>query len=353
MQQLNELITWVKSKESTDFQLDEAAVKADLLEYQSAYGNISLKVLSILGGLLATASFMGFLVLTGFYDSDWLVTISGFVFIAVSVLLNNKFDHLLLDTTTIATHAIGYMLIGLGFDELHLNERYLIGTFMLISVLVMAFSENYMIALISVLVFSGSFAALFEIYDLENYVIILFLLFGGLWTWVSAYESLIISRSEKLNKLFQPVHLGLFIAFTAVVFFLVMDGKFSFQIRNLWVYALAAWAGIIYLIMPLFGKNGLTDIQSKICIVILAVLVLIPSLYAPYIAGVTFILLLTYKYGFRTQFALSLAFLVYAFSQYYYDLNMTLLAKSGILFGSGVLLLGARLIFNKQLTDDE
>ena len=42
-----------------------------------------------------------------------------------------------------------------------------------------------------------------------------------------------------------------------------------------------------------------------------------------------------------------------AFSQYYYDLNMTLLVKSGILFGSGALLLVARLIFNKQLTDHE
>jgi hypothetical protein len=353
MQQLNELITWVKSKENADFQMDEEAVKADFIEYKSAYGNISLKVLSILGGLLATASFMGFLVLTGFYDSDWLVTISGFVFIAASVLLNNKFDHLLLDTTTIATHVIGYVLISLGFDGLHLHERYFIVTFMLISVTIMAFSENYMIALISVLVFSGSLAGFFEIYDLENYVIILFLLFGGLWTWVSARESVIISGSRKLKKLFQPVHLGLFIAFAAVVFFLVMDGKLSFQIKYLWVYALAAWAGIIYLIMPLFGKNGLTDIQSKICIVILAVLLLIPSLYAPYIAGVTFILLLTYKYGFRTQFALSVAFLVYAFSQYYYDLNMTLLAKSGILFGSGALLLLGRLIFNKQLTDHE
>lgn len=353
MQQLNEIIGRIKAREGSGFEIDEEAVKADLQEYQSAYGNISLKVLSVLGGLLATASFMGFLALTGFYDSDWLVTISGLVFIVASFFLNKKYDHLLLDTTTIAAHVVGYCLVGLGFDELNVEDYYVAGSFMLISVVVLMLSENYMIALVSALVFSGSLAAFLGIYNLEDYVIILFIFFGTAWTYVSTRESAIISQSRKVNKLFQPVHLGLFIAFTAVIFFLVMDGKFSFQIKNLWAYALVAWTGIIYLIFPLFREGGLVDAKSKICVAVLAVLLLIPSWYSPYISGVIFLLLVTYKYGFRTQFALSVVFLVYAFSQYYYDLNMSLLAKSGILFGSGALLLLARFIFNQQLTDHE
>lgn len=346
-------IDQVRASEGPSFEVDEAKVKEEMREYQATDAHISVKLLSVLGGIFATAAFMGFLMLTGVYESKTVLVASGLVFIGASVLMNNRYDHLLLDTFTITLYVMGFVLLALGLGEWEVQENFIIASFLVLAVLSLIFAQNYMLTLVAVLIFSGSLAACFAVNDLENLILILYAFFGAGLIILTTQEARIISTSARYNRLYQPLQLGFFISLVAVLFFLALDGKFSVQIKYLWAYAALAWLATSWMVWKVMKSQEVTESKHQLQVFVLMVLLLIPSLFAPYIAGAIFLVILTYYYGFRTQFYLSIAFLVYAFSQYYYDLNLTLLAKSGILFSSGLLLILGRFIFNKQLKSDE
>ena len=88
-------------------------------------------------------------------------------------------------------------------------------------------------------------------------------------------------------------------------------------------------------------------------IYILSALILVSTIFSPSISGGIVIVLLSFLVNYKTGLAIGIISIIYFVSQYYYDLNFTLLTKSIILFVSGIMFLLFYLFTAKNLNTNE
>ncbi len=112
-------------------------------------------------------------------------------------------------------------------------------------------------------------------------------------------------------------------------------------------------AAILYLLYQLLKTLQVSGVRQQAIIYICCVLVLAPALFAPAILGAILIILLGFYVNYRTALLLGTVAFIYFVSQYYYDLNLTLLTKSIILFVSGLLFLILYFFVHKKITTNE
>jgi uncharacterized membrane protein len=103
----------------------------------------------------------------------------------------------------------------------------------------------------------------------------------------------------------------------------------------------------------LFKVLNINKTQHKVGIYIATVFVLLPTVFSPAISGAILLILLSFYVNYKTGLVLGVAAFLYFISQYYYDLNLTLLTKSILLFSSGVLFIALYLFTHKKLTTNE
>jgi uncharacterized membrane protein len=107
------------------------------------------------------------------------------------------------------------------------------------------------------------------------------------------------------------------------------------------------------LVSTLFDVLNITKTQHKTVIYIFTVLSLLPTALAPAILGAILIMLLSFSVNYKTGLVVGVIAFIYFVSQYYYDLNFTLLTKSILLFSSGVFFVALYLFTHKKLTTNE
>jgi uncharacterized membrane protein len=125
--------------------------------------------------------------------------------------------------------------------------------------------------------------------------------------------------------------------------------NFRLYLPNLQVLSVLVWIGIGAIVFKIIQKYAQDNVLIIVGIGVLCISTLLPTYYAPYIAGAVYLLLVSFYFGYTTQVVLSLFLGVGCVSQYYYDLNFSLLFKSGILFFSGIAFLLAWAVFNWQI----
>jgi len=109
----------------------------------------------------------------------------------------------------------------------------------------------------------------------------------------------------------------------------------------------------MYLVYSIIKINEIKTVKSKVLIYALSVLILIPTIFSPSISGAIVIVLLSFLVNYKTGLAIGIISIIYFVSQYYYDLNFTLLTKSIILFVSGIIFLVFYLFTTKNLSANE
>lgn len=168
-------------------------------------------------------------------------------------------------------------------------------------------------------------------------------------------EAKIITTNKILSKLYNPVRIGLIFSFVAGLAFLGKKGLGFFPIspNYIWLSSVIIIPVIIYLISLLFNILNITKIQHKTVIYIFAVLAFLPTVFSPAISGAILIILLSFFVNYKTGLVLGIIAFIYFISQYYYDLNFTLLTKSILLFSSGVIFIALYLFTHKKLTTNE
>jgi uncharacterized membrane protein len=133
----------------------------------------------------------------------------------------------------------------------------------------------------------------------------------------------------------------------------VVGKKGLFNIDYIWISSVVIISAIIYLLFKLFKILNINNIQHKIGICIFAVLALLPTTFSPTISGAILLILLSFYVNYKTGLALGIIAFIYFIARYYYDLNLTLLTKSILLFSSGVLFIALYLFIHKKLTTNE
>ena len=347
------LLDRVRLSEGTKFECNEKAI---LNEYQIQGENkssLAIKVLSIFGGFLATLAFLGFLEITGLYDSEFGLLIFGIGFIISAIWLNKEYDKLIIDTFSISIYVSGFALFAFGLSEMKVDEDI---TAMLIGIIALSslfITQNYILSFISVLAISGSFLTLIisnELYGLIHLYIAVCTL---LLTYLFLNEAKIISLNRKLSKLYNPIRIGLVIS---LLFGLVTIGKrhlIPISQNYIWLSSIVMIFVIIYLVYIISKINEIESLKSKILIYSLSSLILISTIFSPAISGAIIIVLLSFLVNYKTGLVIGIISFIYFISQYYYDLNFTLLTKSIILFSSGIVFLLFYLFTTKTLNTNE
>ena len=347
------LLDSIRLSEGAKFECDENAIYEEYNTQGENKSSIAIKVLSIFGGFLATLAFLGFLAIAGLYNSEFGLLIFGIGFIISAIWLNKAYDKLIIDTFSISIYVIGFALLAFGLSEMNVDENIIAILISLIALSSLIITQNFILSFISVLAISGSF--IFLIISNNSYDLIH--LYVAINTLILAYlflnEAKIISSNKRLSQLYNPVRIGLVIS---LLFGLISIGKrhlIPISQSHIWLSSIVMILVIMYLVYSIIKINQIKTVKSKVMIYTLSSLILISTIFSPSISGAIVIVLLSFLVNYKTGLAIGIISIIYFVSQYYYDLNFTLLTKSIILFVSGIMFLLFYLFTTKNLKTNE
>ncbi len=346
-----EIVTHFVNTGEQALNINEEAV-ARALSKDKAQQSIAIKILAVMGGMLASLSFTAFLFLTGIYDSGIALLAFGCLFIGAAITINKNAETIILDTLTISSFVIGLVIFGMGLQKLHLSLSEICIAVILISTFTISVVQNYILAFVAMLIINGS--------------IITFLLtnkyFGQLQfygmaliittTYVFLNEAKLITL-KAIGSLYPPLRIALLLSLISILTILGNTKNFSLPITHLWISSLVSIAAVLLLIsriMPLLNIHSQTQ---RWAVFIPSTVILSFTALSPAISGAMLLVLLTFSVNYKTGFVTSIVSLIYFISQFYYDLNLSLLTKAMLLFSSGILFLAFYFFTHKKLDENE
>jgi len=350
---IQEMLDYLQATEEKTLNFDNEAI---IVEYQKNNGtqSLAIKILSVFGGILASLAFLGFLLIAGLYDSKAGLLIFGAIFIAGAIYSSKKFDKkIILDTIIVSFFIIGFLLIGIALATTKANENVMCVLFIIIAFLAIIIAQNYILSFISTLIISGSILSLILLNNSYELIHIYIAAFVAIITYFFLNEAKIITTNKTLSKLYNPIRTGLAFSFLAGLALVGKKGLLSISPDFIWLSSVITISAVIYLLHNLFEVLNINKIQHKVVIYIFIVFALLPTAFSPAISGAILLILLSFYVNYKTGLVLGVVAFIYFISQYYYDLNLTLLTKSILLFSSGVLFIVLYLFTHKKLTTNE
>lgn len=318
-----------------DIVVDEAGVRA---EYQ---GNtleqpLAIKILSVFGGIMASVFFLVFLGLSGLFQYYWILLLLGVTAMIAAVWWTRKYDLIMLDSFSVCIFIIGLSLMGLSLQELLKSESlmYLSGIFA--SLATLTFSRNYLISFLSVLAIYGGHVGLILHNGFHDLLPIQAMFLSALTLFVFMREPYIVTANETISRLYNSVRMGLVFCLLMSLNMVTLE-EFDFDIKsNGWACSIFNISAMVFLIWRLMVLLEVNENSKRILLLTAVVLILLPTIPSPAISGTLLLVLLGFHYDHKTTLVVGIVGFIYSISQYYYDLNFTLLTKSILLFTSGV-----------------
>jgi len=172
-------------------------------------------------------------------------------------------------------------------------------------------------------------------------------------TYLFLKEAKIITVSKACSRLYDPVKTGMIISLLAGLICVGKRGLLPVSPDYIWLSSVIIIATIVYWEFTLFSVLNITNGTQKVIICISTVLTLLPTALSPAIPGAVLIILLSFLVNYKTGLVLGIMAFIYFISQYYYDLNFTLLTKSILLFSSGAFFTALYLFTHKKLAANE
>ena len=332
---------------------------------------IYLRILTLIGAVIATGFFFLFLAITGIIDEDTLL-ILGLVFVAAAYGLliaakkSNPILHVFVTTCSFTLLAVGKIMFVIGFVEMFddlfsLSQRGEIWAATLgvglATVLTYKLFPFVLDRFISSCSFLGFFiGAVIALPDLDSSVM------PVVAAWIMNFFFLtymicagFLLLHEKVKKLYDPVAYALICTLLGLAVMhsgLMSEPKFEPVLGfEIWLPNFIAGFGLLYLLSHAVG--GFKKQMDSQAIVIVAGIILLAFFTN---AGILLSILLM-VFG-RMNHRPLVAFIGWIsmtgfLIDYYYQLDFTLETKSYVLLGSGGLLLGIRLILNALVTRKE
>lgn len=337
-----------------EIHFDEDRILAAYEEKDNNHQSLSIKILSIFGGIMACLTFLGFIFMADVFDSSTGASIFGILCIVGSSLISRISRKTIIDTLSVSFFITGFVLLGFGLfskgDTIFIAFTGLaLGTLFLV--------QSYILSFISVLIINGTiitYSVTEEVYNLLPVMIIFQTL---MITFLFTQEAKIISINRLFSKLYDPVRSG--IVFSFILTLLFIESDFLPRIIGIgyhyydWVPSLVIVLAILYVVFLLFNTLKVSNTTYKIIIYALTVLFLSPTLLTSTISGAILIVLLSFFVNYKTGFVLGIIALIVFIGRFYYDLQFSLLTKSILLFASGVIFLIIYFLTHKKLTANE
>jgi len=341
MEQLNNkkaILNLIKTNEGVDFEYNEKGIFEEYNFNIENTSSLAIKIISILGGFLASLAFCGFLFLTGLYDSPIGLIIFGFVFITTAIVLNKAYKQLIIDTFSVAIYSIGYIMLCVGLLEHDVDLNWVNLLIIIIAFIALIVTQNYILSFISILTVNANIFILIveNRYDiLPIYVA----LNTALLVYIFLNEAKIIKINNILSRLYNPLKIGTVIALI-IGLYLIDDNFKTLTFHYLtWIANTIIIITTLYLVNAIIKINNIVNLKSKILIFFLSTIILITTFFSSAIVGALVIILSSFYINYKTGFAIGIIAMIYFISQYYYFMDQTLLTKSIILITLGIVFL--------------
>ncbi len=348
-----EILARLVASEGDQFVHNEEAILEAFKHKLDNQSTLVIKILSICGGFIATIAFLGFLAFAGLYNSEFGLLILGSIFIITGITLTKLNASLIFDTFSISTFVCGFALLIGGLVLMEINENTVPLIIMVIAMIAMFLTSNYMLTFISILIIGASLIGHIVIIESFHLIHVYNTVVTLLLAYVFQNEAKLISFHPSISKRYDPIRIGLVFA---LLFGLIAIGKrFLIPINQnqIWLSSIAIILVLLFLIYQIIQILNIRNSLHQIGIFLLSSLTIASIFYAPSILGAILIILCSYLVNYKTSFVLGIIALSYFISQYYYDLNLTLLTKSIILFSSGVLCCLFYFFINKKTVAHE
>ena len=337
----------IRIEEDPAEELNEQAVLAALDDGES--DNLAIKVLIILGGILATLFFLVFLFLVGIYEHRTAMLVLGLVMVGVSTLVNRQYNKVIVWTISVSFYLLGFGFIGWSLIELDRSEDFVSLTVFLLALLSLLLTPGYLLSFVAVLMANGSLLMLLMNEYREHYILVLIPLQAWLLAFWYYNEAGILTARNFVSRIYYPVRTGTVFAFMTTLIFIGKRGILPFSNTTYWLTSVFIFGAILYVLYNLLQALGVRSLIRKWSIYAVVTCVLLPTIYAPAISSSFLLILLAFHVNHKTGTAVGIIGLIYFISQYYYDLEFTLLTKSVLLFTSGVLFLVLFYFLNKKI----
>lgn len=343
----------IRSVEDIHFEYNETAIVEDYEKLHSNKSNIAIKILSIFGGFIAMLTFLGFLFLSGLFNSEIGLVITGGIFLVSAILLNKLVKQLLADTLSISAYSIGLFLIGFGLFEIRMEENLIMIIIAIIAFSTILVIEKFILNFLSILVVNGCLMSLIITNNTPEFIHLLIAINTFFTAYLFLNEAKIYTTLKVLSKLYNPLRIGVVISLLAQ---LVLIGKKDLILINqntLWLSSLVMIIVIFYLVTLIVKNANSENPKFKALVYTTTSILLILLVLAPSILGAIVIVLLSFLVNYKTGLSIGIVALIYFISQYYYDLNYTLLTKSILLFTSGLAFLLLYFFISKRSVTNE
>ncbi len=349
---IKELLSYFNSIEDSELALQEEAV-ATAYQNKDDDQSMAIKVLSVFGGFLASIFFIGFLFVAGIGESAVSQVVVGSLLIIGAIWVYKQHNTILIDTISISCFITGFALTVFGLDQLGLTENTISMISILIAFLTLIIAGGYILSLVSILTMNASVLTLITFNNNFDLVHIHVAALSIIVTLVFLKEARVITASKALSKIYNPVRVGLVLSFLSGLVVLGNKGNIPLSTNYIWTSSIIIIAAIAFLLHHLLQTLKVNNSQHKLSIYTICFLLLLPTAFFPAISGAILIILLSFLVNYKTGFAIGVIAFIYFISQYYYDLNLTLLTKSILLFTSGVLFTILYVFVHKKFSSDE
>jgi MFS family permease len=340
----------LKTSASRSLAIDEEKI---LSQYQDTKNNgksgIAIKALSVFGGIAASLFFLAFLFVAGLYESETGMLAFGLICLITAVAVNSRFDNLIVDTASVSFYLVGLFLLGIGLGSMHVNEQQICLVFIAVALLTLVIIQNYIFSFISLLIINGSLLAMILFGRSNNLIHLLLVAQVVAIVYLFLHESTFLSAGVKIAKLYQPVRTGMAISFLGGLVLIGKRGLIATDSYYALVTSISMILALLYVAFSLLSVLKVARQNDKALVYGIAILMFLPTVFAPAIMGCLLIILLSFFVWHRGVFVLGIVGLLYFICQYYYDLEYSLLQKSFFLIGSGLLFVLIYLVTIKKL----
>jgi uncharacterized membrane protein len=347
---VSNLLSLFQARSKHPISFNEEGISKEYLE-QSSKQSLAIKILSIIGGLLASLTFTTFLLITGIYDSAIGLCILGAIFIAASIIINKQYESIILDTVSVSSLIIGFVLFSLGLDKLHFSFDAICTTLIVLSALAVYLVRNYVLVFAALITINASIIMIIVsndfFYLIHAYTIALTIL----TVFIFLNEAKLITT--KRGNLYPPLRIALLLSLISILFIASNSNLLGFHIPYPFISSIVSIFAVLLIIKKVLTILGINNQSQKVLIYLSSAFALAVTTASPGISGTILLLMLTFCVGYKTGFVIAVTAFIYFIAQFYYDLSFTLLNKSMFLFVSGAILLIFYLFTHKKLTDDE
>ena len=350
--EIKALIAAVQAKSSGNFAIDELALEQ---EYQqiAQQPTIGIRILSIIGGFMASILLFIFILISGLERSDIAQVVIGVILITATLMVSKNNKNTLLDTVLVSAYLLGFLLVILGWINFDFWEQAIHLIIIALAIVSLIVVQSYILSFLATLLIFGSILSYLSVHEHFELIHAYNTLLAALVTFIAFNEAKIIAFNKATSHLYSPIKSALIVVFVAGLFVVGKKDVFPLQTSTIWISSVASVPLIFYTIYRILPTLGINSHNTKTLFLLLSALALLPLLFSPAVAGAILILLTCFYSNSKGGFVLGIITLIYFIVQFYYDLSINLLFKSILMLVSGALFFALYWLVTKKLNVDE